>query len=137
MTANAMAEDWLIISGKSLGWIELGMKMEKVHESLGVTKDRMGKLYWYKDRGLEFYAPLQEIERILIVKPSFENIHYVTSGGISVGSSCDDVVKAYGPAEHALYSKGVYALNYFEKGITFFIKEGTVCKIVLYRPLGN
>lgn len=136
-TRSVGAEEWIITSGQSVGWIALGEKIENVEAFFGKTKDRMGGLYWYKERGLEFFAPEHQIERIIIVKPFFGNTSYITSSGIAVGSSCGDVMKVYGTTEKALFSRGVYVLNYFEQGITFFIKDEEVCKILLYRKLGG
>lgn len=134
---SSAAEDWEIISGRSVGWISIGERIEKVQEFFGETQDRMGALYWYKSEGLEFYAPGHQIERIIIVKHDGGKASYATSSGISVGSSDEEVIRAYGEAERALYSQGEYVLNYFERGITFFIKNGVVSKILLYKRLGS
>ncbi|MDQ7822941.1 MAG: hypothetical protein RDV48_09130 [Candidatus Eremiobacteraeota bacterium] len=131
------AEEWFITSGRGLGSIAIGEPMEKVVSRFGVAKDTMGSLYWYKDKGLEFYAPENLIERIIIVKSSFGDISYVTPCGVSVGSFACEVERAYGPCRRALFSKHVYTLDYVEKGITFYIRGGEVCKIQLYRATGS
>jgi hypothetical protein len=128
------ADEWVISPARGVGWITLGETMSKVEEYFGKTKDRMGTLlFWYKNEGLEFYAPSSVVERIIIVKPSFLDRHYATSNGITIGTSCEEVLRTYGPSEKSIYTKDTYTLNYVEQGITFFIRNEEVCKILLYR----
>jgi hypothetical protein len=134
----AGADEWLISPARGLGWITLGETMSRVEEYFGKTKDRMGTLlFWYKNEGLEFYAPSSVVERIIIVKPSFLDRHYVTSNGITIGTPCEEVLQTYGPSQKSIYTKDTYTLDYVEQGITFFIKNEEVCKILLYRGTGG
>ncbi len=130
---SVRAENWIIRSGRSLGSIELGDDIQKVERFMGRTEVRMGALYWYVDEGVEFFAPSDHIESIIIVKPSFKDVHYRGLEGIMVGSREDEVVREFGPVEKALFSKNTYILHYVQDGITFYIRDGRVCKIVLTR----
>jgi hypothetical protein len=128
------AENWVIGPGKGLGAIELGDTFDKVERCLGRTEVRMGSLlYWYVDEGLEFFAPANHIESIIIVKPSHGGIEYRGIDGIGVGSNEEQVVEKFGPAEKSLFSRSTHILQYVNEGITFYIKNGQVCKIVLSR----
>jgi len=129
----AEAENWIIRSGRSLGSIELGDEIEKVERFMGRTDVRMGALYWYVDEGVEFFAPSNHIESIIIVKPSYRDVEYRGLEGIRVGSSEDEVRRAFGPVEKALFSRNTHILHYVQDGITFFIRDGQVCKIVVTR----
>ncbi|MGV8123978.1 MAG: hypothetical protein AB2L14_29870 [Candidatus Xenobiia bacterium LiM19] len=135
MKAYASAEDWSIVSGKGVGWIALGERMEKIEDFFGKARDNMGALHWYKDEGLEFYAPGNSVETIIIVKPSFLDRRYSTSRGVRVGSSSEDVRTAFGNTGRALFSRDVYTLDYVEEGITFFIRNDEVFKICLYKGI--
>lgn len=130
-------EQWQVEPGRGIGWIMLGENIQKIIDFYGGTRLKMGELYWYKEEGLEFYAPGQHVEEIIIVKPSFKDLTYSLTSGLSVGSSPGDVQKEFGAAEKAIYSKGVYALNYFERGISFYIRDDAVCKILIYKRLGG
>jgi len=133
-----MADEWLISPARGLGWITLGETMTKVEDYFGKTKDRMGTLlFWYKDEGLEFYAPSSIVERIIIVKPSFQDRRYATSHGITIGTPCAEVMRIYGQTQKSIYTKDVYTLDYVEQGISFFIRNEEVCKILLYRGING
>jgi len=135
LSAQASAEEWSIVSGKSVGWIAIGERMEKIEDFFGKARDNMGALHWYKEEGLEFYAPGNSVEAIIIVKPSFMDRHYSTSRGLRVGSSSQEVRKVFGETGRALSYNGVYTLDYVEEGITFFIRNDEVFKICLYKAL--
>ncbi|MHC9539934.1 MAG: hypothetical protein AB9903_10475 [Vulcanimicrobiota bacterium] len=133
--AYASAEDWSIVSGKGVGWIALGERMEKIEDFFGKARDNMGALHWYKDEGLEFYAPGNSVEAIIIVKPSFLDRRYSTSRGVRVGSSSEEVKESFGTTGRALFSRDVYTLDYVKEGITFFIRNDEVFKICLYKGI--
>ncbi|GEM_PF-1558333 len=135
MAAYASAEEWSIVSGRGVGWIALGERMEKIEDFFGKARDNMGALHWYKEEGLEFYAPGNSVEAIIIVKPSFMDRRYSTSRGVRVGSSAEDVKTAFGSTTRALFSKDVYTLDYVEEGITFFVRNDEVFKISLYKGI--
>lgn len=130
------AEEWTIESGKGIGIFGFGDRIDSIESVLGRTKVKMGDLYWYKPEGIEFYAPGNSVDKIIIVKAGFGCYSYKTSSGISVGSRSEEVLEAYGYADRNIYSWDTYILEYPEKGITFFIRHEAVRKIVLYKARG-
>jgi hypothetical protein len=113
----------LIVPGRSVGPIVLGMRMTQVFQFLGPPERRVPsgetiKFFWPR-RGLTVRVDRDgRVAAIFVESPS-----YRTARGIGVGSTRDEVVAAYGPAPQAQEDRATLILVYTRLGITFAINK--------------
>jgi len=120
-------DDLIIIHGKSLGKIVLGKTTKKeVENYIGKGKketfyylnrnEKKSNKYVYPDRGIELcYTKGDTIFNITIKK----NCKYKTDKGIGIGSSIEDVKKAYGEPENIKTTEKLYSMKSIIIGIDY------------------
>ncbi|MDR5682580.1 MAG: hypothetical protein QN163_00935 [Armatimonadota bacterium] len=113
----------LIVPGRSVGPIVLGMRMTQVFQVLGPPEgrepgDQTIKFFWPR-RGLTVRVDRDgRVDAIFVESPA-----YRTARGVGVGSTRDEVVGAYGPAPQAQEDRTTLILSYTPLGITFAIAK--------------
>ncbi len=133
----AVPQGHLIVPGRAVGPVQLGMRPAQVLRLLGPAvgagpAQGAGRLAW-PGRGLAVRLdPEGRVEAVFVESPQ-----YRTAEGVGVGSSRDDVLAAFGPPSHAQEDRTTLILAYPALGISFGLRKdrgGRVELIVVYRP---
>lgn len=121
--SNIYAEDWIITPRMGIGQVKLGMSIRYIEKGFGtsyeLTTSTDGSLaYFYKDYGLIFFTNNGGIvDEIKILKPGYKRTIYRTKNGIRVGSSKNEVLRAFGQSPNNLKNLFTY------QGISFSFDE--------------
>ncbi|GBD29957.1 hypothetical protein HRbin32_01052 [bacterium HR32] len=127
----------LIVPGRAVGPIVLGMRMVQVFQYLGPPEGReharaSGKFFW-PARGVTVRVGRDgRVDAVFVESPE-----YRTAQGIGVGSHRDEVVAAFGPAFQAQEDRNTLILAYPRLGISFAIHKGRgdrVQLVMVYPP---
>jgi hypothetical protein len=122
--------DYLVIPGERIGSLTLGMSIDDAVRILGKPNDivgdpnhpEIGKTYFWNDYNIGFSAaPEMTAKSILSSKKQ-----YVTAEGIRVGSSGNDVVRAYGNGYMRMpnsFNREQVFIIYKKLGLQFMISE--------------
>ncbi len=133
----AAGEAYLIVPGRAVGPIALGMRIAQVFQYLGPPQGpehagRSGKFFW-PGRGVTVRVGGDgRVDAVFVESPE-----YRTAQGIGVGSHRDEVVAVFGPAFQAQEDRTTLILAYPRLGISFAIHKGRgdrVQLVMVYRP---
>ncbi len=123
-----------IVPGQSLGPISLGMTEEQVVAALGKPDSTPTPRAWqYRDPDVAVNFSASNPRTVAAVfaggAPPLVNVPYRTAEGLGVGSTRDDVVKAWGRPEN----ETAETLTYLSRGIVLMHKNGTVTWLAVRR----
>jgi hypothetical protein len=133
----AVGAAYLIVPGRAVGPIVLGMRMVQVFQYLGPPEGRehaptSGKFVW-PARGVTVRVGRDgRVDAVFVESPD-----YRTAQGIGVGSHRDEVVAAFGPAFQAQEDRTTLILAYPRLGISFAVHKGRgdrVQLVMVYPP---
>jgi hypothetical protein len=123
----------LIVPGRSVGPIDLGMRMTQVIRVLGPAEDDEPSRFSWPRRGVTVRVDRDgRVDAIFVESPK-----YRTARGIGVGSTRDEVVAAYGPAPQAQEDRTTLILAYTQLGITFAINKERENRVELVMVYGS
>ncbi|MCS7235008.1 MAG: hypothetical protein RMM30_03405 [Armatimonadota bacterium] len=136
-TPGAVRGQHLIIPGRAVGPVVLGMASRQLFQQLGppagAARPQAGARLWWPDRGLAVRLDREgRVEAVFVESPQFR-----TAEGLGVGSSVGDVVAAFGPALHAQEDRTTLILAYPALGISFAVRkdrQDRVELVMVYRP---
>ncbi len=127
---KALMGDRIIVPGKRVGGLKIGMKMSVVEKAWGAADKvlPMGKngraIHRYKEEAIGLIVYNGLIEGMVI-----ETGDFITSHGVKVGSSKAEIVKVFGQG-----SADGERLLYEKKGIGFMFTAGRVRQITVLAP---
>ncbi|HXE72235.1 MAG TPA: hypothetical protein VNO81_06205 [Candidatus Nitrosotenuis sp.] len=128
---HALLGDRLIVPRQRVGGIYLGDALDKVTEAWGepaavgsLPQSTSWKLYDYPQYGVMVLAEGNIIQGLVLTTGD-----YITLEGVKVGSSRDDVVRAFGKASEE--SQGL--MRYPQKALGFVLTAGRVSRIQVLR----
>jgi hypothetical protein len=125
--------DYLIMPGKRAGAIELGNSIEQVERRIGrgtIAPRKDFQIYSFPQYMMDLSVQKEQVVTILLI-----NRRYKTQEGICVGGSVSSVIRAYGKDyefEEINKADCDYVIQYWEKGITFSVKDEHITRIRIF-----
>ncbi|MCL5035567.1 MAG: hypothetical protein M1269_00480 [Chloroflexi bacterium] len=132
--AFSQADTSMIIPGRSIGGINLGLDWNKILKGWGQPDEQKqisgGILYIYGKTGMSFLVNNGKIDSIYTVNP-----YHHTERGVKAGSLPQDVIREFGSGYQKGDAPGLdYYMYYSNKGISFSIIGGQVHTIQVLKP---
>jgi endonuclease YncB( thermonuclease family) len=138
----ASPDTWVITPGVGIGPVRLGGSVESIFQQLGKTEpmrlDEDHTSYSYDECGISIQVRYgTAIDVLGVFRDSSKGIRYITDRGISLGSSEQDVLKAYGTDFMKIPSQAFPGSEhtYYPQGIDFIYSKGRVAIILVVSPL--
>ena len=149
------AERLLLTVGEGIGPVKFGMSSEQVLELLGEPEERTEpmqharegfptwetKVWYYRSQGFSVtFSSLREPDGVhsITCRPGnsvSREFRGRTGEGIALGSSPEDVRRAYGdPPIEQPFKDGLGAYRYYDKGLSVSFVDGVVYQLQIFRP---
>ena len=136
---SRLTDKLVITLGEGMGRAKFGMTKDEVANALGEPDEkkeiRGGSMWTYDSRGFHLTFDQLDAGHLVSIACHMERRYRsaeftgATAEGIGIGSSQEDVLRAYGEPEEDSVRDGLGAMRYFKLGMTVGIAKGKVADL--------
>lgn len=130
---DSSKEKTVINPGKAMGELKFGMSRDETEKILGKPQRTMGGAFEYLNQGMAvLFDKNSQVVALMFGdmnkpdSPLVKKCHYRTDKGIGMGSSLDDIRKAYGEPASVQNMGNLKRVKYPSLGVTFSLQDGKI-----------
>jgi hypothetical protein len=140
--AASSADQFLVVPGRSMGPVVIGMRLDAVERILGAptTSDTSSATYWYEWKAPEDHLrsiAVETSQNVVILISLAHDPRYRTSAGLGDGTMMGDVERALGRPSSVMRLGGYSIVQYRRDGIGFVTNGTGLVTGIVIAPVVN